>query len=303
MKFKKSALALAIAGVVSAPVALADVTMSGILELGIFGSDSEADANANDSDDGGLRVDNGDVILNIGFSHTLDNGATGYGHYRIDGDLSNNPLSTDNMHVGIKGGFGDIRVGEVPDALEFGQVANDALWDIGGEEEGISYTSPSFGGAVIGVNYSPTESTEGAPSPQTDDRVMAGIKFSVGNFGVGVGTGTDNTGETRLAAGATASFGAVSLAAAFKSAENFSAQGDRETIGLTAATNLGAVGAKLTYEAETGDHNEDDALIRLDLSYGLGGGTSVTSRITSFTDDSDGDGDLTEYRVLLVKTF
>lgn len=294
MKFQKTALAVAIAGLVAAPVAMADVTMSGVVEVGIFGSDADGDA-------GDPSVDNNDVILNIGFNHTMDNGATGYGHYRIDGGLSQNGKTSDNIHVGVKGGFGDIRLGEVPDALEYGQVANDALFDIGGEEEGISYTSPSFGGATIGVTYSPTNSDE--DDVQTDDKVSAGIKFGVGNFGIGIGAGNDICGEAAMSAGATASFGAVSLAAAFKSTENFNPDdctdgADRETIGLTAATNIGAVGAKLTYEAEAGDFDEDETLIRLDLSYGLGGGTSVTSRITNLS-----EADSTEYRVLLVKTF
>ncbi|MFK7893735.1 MAG: hypothetical protein AB8B63_23160, partial [Granulosicoccus sp.] len=33
--------------------------------------------------------------------------------------------SYDNVYVGIKGGFGDFRIGEIPLAVEYGQVAND----------------------------------------------------------------------------------------------------------------------------------------------------------------------------------
>ena len=51
----------------------------------------------------------------------------------------------DNIHVGIRGDFGDVRIGEVPDATGFGQVAGDVggaqiSSDIDGEDFGISYT-------------------------------------------------------------------------------------------------------------------------------------------------------------------
>ncbi len=280
MNMKKSALALAIAAVAAAPMAQADVTMSGYIGI-ILGS--------SDADDAELSFASDDSTLNVSASHEMNSGLTGYGNYRTDFGLSNGGGGdADNIHIGIKGGFGDLRVGEVPDASEYGQVAGDILADIGGEERGISYTG-SFGAATVGVNYSP----EG-----DNDRIGAGIKFSVGGFALGVG-GANNTGAdtTTLSAGASFGFGGASLAVAFKDFDN-----DRQTIGGKVGYSIGGVSLGLTYEAEAGDVNDGDQKIRFDAGYGLGGGIGLSTRVNVFTAD-DSSRDLTDYRVMITKSF
>ena len=66
----------------------------------------------------------------------------------------------DNIFVGIRGDFGDFRIGEVPDATGYGQI-NDILGgsDIDGEDTGLSYTG-SFGGFTFGANWSPEGSSD-----------------------------------------------------------------------------------------------------------------------------------------------
>ncbi len=280
MNMKKSALALAIAGIAAAPMAQADVTMSGYIGI-ILGS--------SDADGAQLSMASDDSTLNVSASHEMNSGLTGYGNYRTDFGLSNGGGGdADNIHIGIKGGFGDLRIGEVPDASEYGQVAGDILADIGGEERGISYTG-SFGAATVGVNFSP----EG-----DNDKIGAGIKFSVGGFALGVG-GASAGDDTRMSAGASFGFGGASIGLAYKDFDN-----ERQTIGGKVGYSVGGVSLGLTYEAEAGDVNDGDSKLRFDAGYGLGGGVGISTRINVFTGgDNSGNADKTDYRVMITKSF
>jgi len=300
MKFKKTALAVAIAGIAAAPIASADVTISGYLGFIIEGTDEDGDA-------GNLGMVGDDSTLNVNATHKLNSGLTGYGNWRVDAGLVGSAAVADNVHVGVKGGFGDIRVGEVPDAIEYGQVANDPRFDIGTENFGISYTG-KFGPAQIGLNWSPEGSTgstdfDGAPDDRVgSDRIAAGIKFGFGGFGVGIGVG-EIADDTAFSAGVTFGFAGVSLAAAIKNIEDDETGLERETVGATLGYGIGGFSALLTYELETGDIFEDDDVVRLDVGYGLGGGMNISTRISSHTDDDNDVGDLVEYRLLLSKDF
>ena len=170
MKFQKTLVAVAIAGIAAVPaIASADTTLSGVVEINLFGDDT-------DGSDEAIGV--GDVLFGIGSEQQLNSGITGYGNLRIDldrlsndgaVDVDNDPLTdeddvtigsagtADAIFVGLKGGFGDVRFGEIPLAVEYGQVAND-LFDVGAEiNGGISYTG-NFGPVGLGVNVSPAVS-------------------------------------------------------------------------------------------------------------------------------------------------
>ena len=166
MKFTKTAVAVAIAGFAAAPtIASADTTLSGVVEINFFGSDA---------DNNEVAVGVGDVLFGIASEHELNNGLTGYGNIRIDLDrlsndgaidVENDPLSeeddqtigsagtADSIFVGIKGGFGNVRLGEIPLTVEYGQVAND-IFDVGAEiNGGLSYEG-NFGPVGLGLNFS-----------------------------------------------------------------------------------------------------------------------------------------------------
>ncbi len=290
MKYTKTAAALALAGFVAMPMAQADVTLTGYLGIGLVGSDADGDA-------GNLNMFSDDSTINVRASQTLDNGLEGYANYRTDFGLANGGGGDgDNIHLGIKGDFGDIRIGEVPDAIEYGQVANDILSDIGGEERGISYTG-TFGSATIGVNVSPEGLLAGDKLGGGSDRIGAGIKFSAGGFGIGLGFGTVGD-DSRMSAGATFGLGGASIGVAFKDFDN-----DRSTISAKGSYSIGKATLALSYEAEAGDVNDGDNKIRFDASYSLGGAMTISTRFNAFTDDSDSSGDVSDYRVLLSKDF
>ncbi len=294
MKLMKTAVAVAIAGIAAAPMmASATTTLSGVVEVKITGSDSEAAAtNANGDtgfEAGEAQIASGDVNVNIGASQALNSGLTGYGNLRLDLDsLSNGGgPSNDSIYVGVKGGFGDLRFGEVGNPGEYGQVAGD-LHDMGDTiDQGIGYTG-SFGGATIGLSY----------SPAIDQDILAvGAKFSVGGFAIGVGM-QDKDEQQNISVGASFSFAGASIALAGAQLGEAAANGDDEThMHAKVGYSIAGVSLGLTYSrAEEADSDK----IRFDASYGLGGGMTVSTRINS---NSAAGTDSSDWRIQLAKSF
>lgn len=289
MKFNKTALAVAIAGVAAAPLAQADVTLSGQVAIGIH------DRNWGPE----LAMYGDDSTINVGASHTMNSGLTGYANYRLDSNVTGSTPAGDNVYVGIKGGFGDLRIGEVPDATEYGQVAGDIMKDVGGENAGISYTG-SFGPVSLGLNWSP-EGDDPAGNASTN-KVGVGVKFSLGGFAIGAGTSSsDLDASVDTSVGASFSFAGASVGVALKDLDD----GSDGSLGVKVGYGIAGFSLGLTYEVDTEGAGEDDTAIRFDAGYGLGGGTSVNFRYQTREDlDVDADGNADDYwRLFLNKTF
>lgn len=288
MKYTKTAAALALAGIAASPLAQAaeggpTVTLSGSIGINLASDDS-------DETDGDWNFNGDDSTLNIAATDTLTNGLTGYANYRLDSALSGSSTGGDAIHIGVKGDFGDIRIGEVPNAIEYGQVAGDILADVGSDQNGgISYTN-SFGGVTLGLNWSPAGN---------QDTIAGGVKFSAGGFGIGIGAGDQNDASA-LSVGASYAIGGATVALAFKDFEGDRGATSTEAIGAKVSFSLGDIGMGLTFEnAEVTDAagvTTDGDKIRLDASYGLGGGWGTSARV-NVTDD------VTDYRVQFSKSF
>ena len=296
MQFRKTAVAVAIAGIAagSPQIASADTVLSGVVEIQLAGSDDETadvDVNGTPVEAGDIGIQAGDALFGIVTAHTLSFGAEGYASLRVDSDgLSGNNFTSDNVYVGIRGGFGDFRFGEVPVAAEYGQLAGDLFDQTGDIDAGISYTGV-FGPVVLGLNWSP-EAVNNA------DSIGAGIRFNFAglSFGVGVEERAEN---------ANASFGASYGIAGFSISGHFVTDEnndlDREIVAVKLGYAFQGLSFGLTYSEETidlvggGDNTED--LTRFDVGLGLGGGMTVSARFDSVSDGDD------EYRVQLAKSF
>lgn len=315
MKFTKTAVAVAIAGIAAAPmIASADTTLSGVVQIQLNGDDSDTGA---DPEPGDATINADDVLFGIVSEHELNNGLTGYGSLRVDmnrlsnagavtvdpgtpanddDDTSIGSLGTaDSVYVGVKGGFGDVRFGEIPLAIEYGQVAND-IYDVGPEiNGGISYVG-TFGPAGVIANFSPENNS---------DAVGLGAKFGIGGFSVGLGyedrPGAGRAGEEAMSAGVSFAFAGASINAHYWTESEAENGEDLESIAVKAGYGFGGVSADLTFATLEGDTTDQEA-IRLDLVYDLGGGMDVSSRITAETNNED-DSDLTSWRVKLSKAF
>ncbi len=321
MKFTKTAVAVAIAGIAATPmIASADTTLAGVVEINLNGTDADGDD---------LEVGTGDVLFGITSEHELNSGLTGYGSLRVDLDRLSNEgavdISTGNVdeeedvtigsvgtadavYVGIKGGFGDFRLGEIPLAVEYGQVAND-IFDVGGEiSGGLSYVG-TFGPVGIVGNFSP----EG-----NQDAVGFGAKFGIAGFSVGVGVEERNE-LTNFSIGGSFAYAGASIAAHYWTQEDGDAAiaadaangilpvaaDDAESFSVKVGYGFAGVTAALTFsllEGDRADREADQEAVRLDLGYALGGGTLLSGRITSETDDR-ANTDLVSYRIQLAKSF
>lgn len=360
MKFVKTAVAVAIAGIASAPlVATATTTISGVVQVKV-----------QDDDVDGSKVNfaAGDVRAAIGTEHELNSGLTGYGNLQLnlddltgqggiaqdfatigedgaplDPDNTANdrdPLnlsspatvSADNVYVGVKGGFGDIRWGEIPLGVEYGQLAND-IHDVGGTvAAGLSYTG-AFGPVSFGLNYSPD-------ADNNSDMVGVGAKFNYGGFTIGLGA--EDRGELMNASvGTSFAFAGFSVGVQYWTMEQADSEGSAavaavaadptatppvEAVAAVAAVAGGSVGdstniaLKLGYGigdlslgltfsllgADDGDGDEETVL-RLDAGYDLGGGMDISTRINSTSTDVAAGGDDVDdvlyWRVMLTKNF
>ena len=313
MKYTKTAAALTLAGIAATPLAQAEttVTLAGQVAIGILGSDVDdidainigdpigVDANGltifADEDDvvdaaqpGDLTLFGDDAIVAVRAETDFGNGLTAYSNWRADVSLTGSGANGDNIFVGIRGDFGDFRIGEVPDATGYGQI-NDILSgsDIDGEDTGLSYTG-SFGGFTFGANWSPEGSS---------DRIGAGVKFDFAGFGVGVGIGDDD-GRDELSAAVTYAIAGISLGASYKDLDE-----DREVLGLEASYGIDKWSFNIGFEGELGDVNEDDTVVRFNAGYDILDNLNLSGRVNVFTDDDDDDGDVVDYRLLLQKTF
>jgi predicted porin len=145
---KKSLVALAVAGVIAAPAAVADVTLYGTVAVDYTATDVGTGA-----DTGGIATD--DVIVGVKSSDTLDNGMTVSAEIRMDWDSgakgANETTDIDRGYVAVEGGFGKVWAGtfgsplNALDVVDFSDTLN--LAAIGDEvDQGLAYTSPDFGG-------------------------------------------------------------------------------------------------------------------------------------------------------------
>ena len=365
MKFTKTAVAVAIAGLAAAPMmASAETTLSGLVQLKYQGSDVDVGGEA--ADDGDLEMAAGDVRVAINSQNEIVGGLTGYGNIQFNlddltgegGDLvvqlepqedeSGLPIdgtagtvAADNIYVGVKGGFGDVRFGEIPLAIEYGQLAND-IFDIGATVvDGASYVG-AFGPVGLIANYA-------LEAPDSD---MAGVgaKFALGGVTVGLGYELRNLSDDEVgnaAIGASFAIAGFSVAAHYALLENTLDQagitfpdeveaGDSDATVVAVQVGYGIAGVNLglTYQFIQQDDFDFDlssdggvpltgeatdverSVIRFDAGYDLGGGMDISTRISVFSGDGDFDvdvseignddfvdDDLTEYRVQLTKTF
>ncbi|PID63531.1 MAG: hypothetical protein CSB44_01535 [Gammaproteobacteria bacterium] len=316
MKFTKTAVAVAVAGLAAAPmIASADTVLSGDVQIMLEGSDA-------DGDEADPTITADDVRFGINASHTLNSGLTGYGNLRWDiNSLSNsetNPPDSDDstkgrnyadeVYVGIKGGFGDLRFGEVPLAVEYGQLAND-IYDIGDEVNGGMSYEGTFGPIGLLANFSPDNNR---------GQLGVGAKFNMAGFGFGIGYETRELANSAidrdyqtLAVGASYGIAGFDLAAHYYTREIDDIDDTGEGFAVQAGYGIGDFSGTITYahnEGEDGfvtaagaagqEWDADNDIIRLDLAYDLGGNMEVSTRI-----ENNDDADETAWRLKLAKGF
>jgi len=217
MKFTKTAVVVAIAGIAAAPMmAAAETTLSGVVQINLQGTDADDEASE-------LQFAAGDVQLNLNAQQAMNSGLTGYANYRLDGGFSGADLTSDSAHLGVKGGFGDIRFGEV-------NVIADGAEERAGAMNASVGASFGFAGASVAVHYVTKEQGAG------DDGTVIAAKVGYGISG-------------------------VSLALTFSQSEEIA--GHETKIRLDAGYDLGGgmgISTRVTSSADNTDATVDDLL-------------------------------------------
>jgi len=245
---KKTLIAMAVAGVVAAPIASADVAVSGKVEQNFTWTDSSTSA----SDE---MVGGSDVLLVFKASEDLGNGLSAFADIRTDYDGANGAQATMDTKVGLTGGFGTVVVGRMEDFSE-GKVLSmvDVFGggtgvELGGDnatrqDNGFAYVSPSFSGLTIGVAGYALDDT--ANDIEDVDATDVALMYANGPVVVNLSqeeykddTGADNEEITSL--GVSYAAGDLKVAAVYQDIDNAAnvATSDHEDVMIAATYNMG----------------------------------------------------------------
>ena len=197
MNLKTSAIALAVAGAVAAPVAVqADSGFYGSVRIGL------------QYNDGGLTGSTATDQTTVrgygsrfGFRGETDmgNGLTGYGRYEvgIDTDTSGLNISGRHAYVGVKGDFGDIKLGRgyhtyynfISGPIDIPWWGTDYSWlgYTGRTSQGITYAggSNNFGYGL--TLYMDDSSTDAAGAANDIDKIELAANWQAGPVLLAIG--------------------------------------------------------------------------------------------------------------------
>ena len=199
---KKTMIAIAVAGVVAAPIASADVKISGVVEQTF--TDTENDGDGLDSSTFNM--------LNVSASEDLGNGMTAFAKYNHLTKTGKNSTETNgDQVVGIASSMGTIVAGTMEDFTEGKVMSMMTLEGTGAielagnatrTEGGIAYVSPTVSGFHVGIaGYAASDTVENTDSLDATD---VAIFYDNGPFSLKIAQETVNTAVADAIAGTSA---------------------------------------------------------------------------------------------------
>lgn len=316
MKFKTSAVAMAVAGIVAAPV----------VQAGADEIYASARIGLENVDTGGisdLRVRSFGSRFGARGEADLGNGMTGFGRYEWDvdftdsasDDVSDNSYDADNdgvtirhRYVGVKGDFGSVTIGQAYHSyynLVYGPTDN-PWWgsgyvypSTGRQADGITYA-----GSAGAVNYSLTGIFSRDADEESPDETQVAVSFGIGDMtlGIGVRTFADNADDPATTGQDESDnvigvvlhgipLGDASLGVGFQS------QDERDAFVIEALIG----NAYVHYESGSADDLDvDPSALTLGYTQSLGRKTTMWYEVISTdADTGDSDDDLTVLRAVL----
>ncbi len=185
MKFKTSAIALAVAGTIAAPVAV----QAGAEE--VYASARVGLWNVDTGGQSDLEVRSFSSRFGAKGETDLGNGMTGFGRYEWNADMNSGAsLSLRHRYVGLKGDFGSVLIGQTYQTFyNFVVGPNDNPWWHSGYNM-VSYTgrtgdSITYAGSSGAVAFGVT----GVFTPDADedapDETQLGVSFGIGDMTLG----------------------------------------------------------------------------------------------------------------------
>jgi predicted porin len=241
---KSSVLALAIAGIVAAPIASAEVYVSARVGVDVQTHDDSTAL----TDDGANRerTEFGNLSSRLGWRGETDlgNGLTAFGKLEVAAD----GFGLRDLHAGLAGDFGKVIIGERLYAAFYNHVTGpiDPTYWVGGQgfvQTGRTYDVITYQGGGDVVSFEVSVEADGTDSTSTDGET--GITGYQGGVSIGLG---DNW----------------TVAAAFRNAEDSAANATNEdVIGATVYGTIGNI-----YLA--GSFQQDDDLDGITLHAAFG---------------------------------
>lgn len=282
MNMKKSLIAMAVAGVIAAPMA-AQAGGYGRIVVGVTAPNE--DARGNNADD--ITVEDGSSYVGIRGEEDLGNGLTAIYDYQFDvfGDTGTfNATGTRQSHVGLSGDFGTVKLGKSTEAFyEHVGVITDWGW--------LYATAPAY----YNLGFSNAQTGGFAQLFQGDmvnySNSTGPLSFTAGGVAVG------QTGEDidKLYLGGTFDFGNGTVGVAHQSESNTTGP-EPSAFGLSGTFSMGDIGFRGGYYTLDNDSNTagDPSGFDLMVHSSFGDGLSGHAGFSSIdADTASGAGDTT----------
>jgi predicted porin len=281
MKFKTTAIALAVAGTIAAPIAAqADGEAYASARVGIWNVDEGGMSD--------LEVRSFSSRFGAKGETDLGNGMTAFGRYEWDVDLNDESntedLSVRHRYVGLKGDFGSVTIGQTGHTWYNTVVApwDNPWWHVGYVV--VSYTNRTdnaitYAGGTDAISFGATayftnmDTEEDAP-----DGLELGASFGIGDMTLGVAIKTTEGTDADVGAAAADATEAGSIGAA---------ETDDDIIGLAlSGVSFGDVSMAFGYQMQ--DAGDDGDVSSLIVNVGIGNAYVHVEQ--GFVDPDSGDG-------------
>jgi len=300
MNFKKTTLALAMAGIVAAPMmAQAESGFYGSVRQGIQSSSNDAPGT-----DTALSITNRGSRMGYGGETDLGNGMTGFGKYEFGINTNGGnaaTISRRKAYVGVKGDFGSVLMGQTYHTYYShinGPVDianwNSGFYSTGRTDQAITYSN-EFGPVSVGVTaYARSDDN---PNGTAAVAATAATATAVETLGSDAVAASGDTGVDGTEIGASFNAGPIKIGLGVKSESNKIGKDAEDITGIALSGNLGDVYLAVSMQSQdkVKDTTEISASIgQVYLAYAVADYEGkLTGGNGSKADQGDGPTDLT----------
>ena len=268
----KKIIAIAIAAAMTAPVAMADITLSGKAQIAVFSND----AGTGTSDNGSklvMKADSGPVSLFVDYKLGLS-------------DTSPQTLhGVRNSFMNVKTQAGTFTLGNFPTATKAAATSIDMFADSAGDINNYGFDNTQIKGNGIGYSNKmgpvSIKLTSDLDSGSEQTTASVGVKVGPATITVASNTG-DATNESTVLA-VKANVGIVGLHAGYQTSDKSGTETTAMTVAAAAKLGMGSLAVQYIT-------NEDASTTNIGYGIGLAKGASV-SVFNIATDDGAGTTD------------
>jgi len=264
---KKSIIALAVAGAMTAPmVAQADATLFGQIRYDITKEDSTD-----------VVSDITRIRFGVKGEETMDNGLTAGYFIRTDAAATDGSVNIHKSTVYVSGDFGKVVMGDggnpnewVEDRTEYGLYSGTFVnMDSGFSAGGIAFESADYNGLKFGVGVGNVDTSDGTAS----NSFGMAVSYDADNWGVTVGAG--QSADTPAVAAVTSFTNAdgTNSTTAVTTAGTAAAEGD-SNYGISMSGNVAGFGLGARYSVQKAKGGDDTK------GYAVGGSYAVNDKLT-----------------------